>query len=260
MGATRAKHQHRLRPPARRSAVGRRGVLTASAGALSLAALAWWVAAPDVGGGGGGGYLAAGPAGPSRGPDHAVAPTGKVTMVPLPQDAAAAPSSTPDGGAATGGMGRGTTGTSAGAPAASADPGAGTGASRPASPVSPTTPPGGPGAPGTPGPPGTPGNRPAHLTVSTPQDAAASEPWCQNVTVAFTNGGDLPATSGTVTFATHIIGLLGIDWGTVDTAEKVPVPIAGGARANKTWEICVDAWRVPLGMHLDTETATLSGT
>jgi hypothetical protein len=93
--------------------------------------------------------------------------------------------------------------------------------------------------------------------VSTPHDTTTSEPWCQNVTVAFANSGGLPATSGTVIFATHIIGLLGIDQGTVDTAEKVPVPIAGGTRVNKTWEICVGPWRVPLVMHLDTETATL---
>lgn len=96
--------------------------------------------------------------------------------------------------------------------------------------------------------------------MSAPQDAATDVPWCQNVTVTFTNTGEVPATSGTVTFATHIIGLLGIDWGTVDTAEKVPVPIAGGVRVTRTWQICLDSWRVPLGTRLDTESAALSGT
>ena len=58
--------------------------------------------------------------------------------------------------------------------------------------------------------------------------------------------------SGTVTFGTHIIGALGIDWATVESAEKLPAPIAPGAREEKTWTVCVDAWRVPLGMHVET--------
>ena len=29
-------------------------------------------------------------------------------------------------------------------------------------------------------------------------------------------------------------------------------PIAAGARTERTWTVCVDAWRVPLGMHIET--------
>jgi hypothetical protein len=72
------------------------------------------------------------------------------------------------------------------------------------------------------------------------------------VTVAFHNSGGTAVRSGTVTFGTHIIGLLGLDWGTVDSTEDLPVPIAAGAREDHTWTVCVDAWRVPLGMHIET--------
>jgi hypothetical protein len=36
------------------------------------------------------------------------------------------------------------------------------------------------------------------------------------------------------------------------------VPVEGGAKKEKTWEICVDAWRVPLGMHVETQDVRLS--
>jgi hypothetical protein len=76
--------------------------------------------------------------------------------------------------------------------------------------------------------------------------------------VTFTNTGGQPATAGTVTFGTHIIGLLGVDWATVESDEAVPVPVEGGEKKEKTWEICVDAWRVPLGMHVETQDVRLS--
>jgi hypothetical protein len=99
---------------------------------------------------------------------------------------------------------------------------------------------------------------PARLAVSGPTRAASDVRWCEYVTVAFTNTGGQPATTGTVTFGTHIIGLLGIDWATVETDEAVPVPVEGGEKKEKTWEICVDAWRVPLGMHVETQDVRLS--
>jgi hypothetical protein len=77
------------------------------------------------------------------------------------------------------------------------------------------------------------------------------------VTVTFHNTGDRAAESGTVTFGTHIIDALSVDWATVETAEPVPVPVAGGEREEKTWEVCVDAWRVPLGMHIETQDVSL---
>jgi hypothetical protein len=44
----------------------------------------------------------------------------------------------------------------------------------------------------------------------------------------------------------------------VETDEAVPVPVEGGEKKEKTWEICVDAWRVPLGMHVETQDVRLS--
>ena len=63
--------------------------------------------------------------------------------------------------------------------------------------------------------------------------------------------------SGKVTFGTHVIGALGIDWGTVESTAGLPVPIGAGARKGKTWTVCVDAWRVPLGMHIETRDVTV---
>ncbi|AOR33380.1 hypothetical protein BFF78_21950 [Streptomyces fodineus] len=71
------------------------------------------------------------------------------------------------------------------------------------------------------------------------------------MTVGFLNSGGTAVRSGSVTFGTHVIGALGIDWGTVDSTVDLPVPIAPGARGRPTWTVCVDAWRVPLGMHIE---------
>ncbi|MFC6064836.1 hypothetical protein [Streptomyces ochraceiscleroticus] len=69
------------------------------------------------------------------------------------------------------------------------------------------------------------------------------------------NTGGRPVTDGTITFATHIIGGLGIDWDTRKSTRELPVPIAGGETKTHTWKVCVDAWRVPLGMHITTKGA-----
>jgi hypothetical protein len=82
--------------------------------------------------------------------------------------------------------------------------------------------------------------------------AATDHRWCEDVTLGFHNSGGTAVRSGTVSFGTHIIGALGIDWATIESAEQLPVPIAPGAREQKTWTVCVDAWRVPLGMHIET--------
>ncbi len=60
-----------------------------------------------------------------------------------------------------------------------------------------------------------------------------------------------------MTFATHVIGALGVDWWTYRTSQPLAGPVAGHASENESWTICLDAWRVPLGMHLETRTATL---
>ncbi|WP_242441007.1 hypothetical protein [Streptomyces sp. CB02923] len=62
-------------------------------------------------------------------------------------------------------------------------------------------------------------------------------------------------TSGTVTFSTHIIGALGIDWATRTSTHPLPTPITGGTRRTATWRVCVAAWRVLPGMHIETRDA-----
>ncbi|WP_329196852.1 MULTISPECIES: hypothetical protein [unclassified Streptomyces] len=124
-----------------------------------------------------------------------------------------------------------------------------------------TEPPGPPGStpPPTPGGPGTPAPAPAtpaRLTLGAPLRSAAADRWCERVTVAFTNTGTTAARSGTVNFATHIIGALGIDWATIATTQPLPAPIAGGTSKTQTYTVCVEAWRVPLGMHVETRNVT----
>jgi hypothetical protein len=151
------------------------------------------------------------------------------------------------GGATGGGSGGGTssgTGTSGGSAAGGATGGGsgggtgggGTGGGGPApSPVPPT---------------------PAKLSLGTPQRAPADRRWCEQVTVAFRNSGGTPVRSGTVGFATHIIGALGVDWATIHSAQPLPVPIAALSEKRKTYTVCVEAWRVPLGMHVETREVT----
>ncbi|WP_308280827.1 hypothetical protein [Streptomyces barringtoniae] len=93
---------------------------------------------------------------------------------------------------------------------------------------------------------------PAVLSWGAPTTEPVDQRWCQKVAVGFRNSGGTAVRSGSVTFGTHIIGALGIDWGTVDSTVDLPVPIAPGAHEDHTWTVCVDAWRVPLGMHLET--------
>ncbi|MEU1096055.1 hypothetical protein [Streptomyces sp. NPDC005877] len=61
--------------------------------------------------------------------------------------------------------------------------------------------------------------------------------------------------AGTLTFATHVIGLLGVDWATL-TSTRPLAPVPAGAAASRTYRVCVDAWRVPLGMHIETRSVT----
>ncbi|MFJ9625280.1 hypothetical protein [Streptomyces sp. NPDC101181] len=135
--------------------------------------------------------------------------------------------------------------------------------------ASPSGRPGGPPGPGAPGPgdgsggeppgPGTPPPpapqppaTPAALKLSAPQRAAAEKRWCEKVTVEFRNTGGSPARSGTVTFATHVIGALGVDWATIRTDQPLPAPIGAGAVRARTYTVCVESWRVPLGMRVET--------
>jgi hypothetical protein len=102
-------------------------------------------------------------------------------------------------------------------------------------------------APSTPGP-----AKPAELTVGKVQRAETDKRWCEDVTVEFRNTGGSPVTSGMVTFGTHIIDLFGTDWKMITQTRSLPAPIPAGGEAKHTWTLCVDAWRVPAGWHIDT--------
>ncbi|WP_424888179.1 hypothetical protein [Streptomyces sp. XH2] len=140
-----------------------------------------------------------------------------------------------------------------------ADPRTGAGSSsRTAGPASPAKPP--PPHP-SPRPPSSPaGQQPSHtpeparLTVGESRRSADEEGrrWCEKVTAPLTNSGGSPVTSGTVTFGTHVIDLLGIDWATLTSSQPLPVPIGAGATVEAAWTVCVDAWRVPWGMRVET--------
>ncbi|WP_432000337.1 hypothetical protein [Streptomyces sioyaensis] len=242
------------------------------------------------------GYAAVGAAGPADGrtPAGAVPPQGGVELTPLDggdrgHDGAdgsngrdsgdgatrsgrpdARASSRPDSG--TGDAARGS---------ASPDgPGAGSAPSpgKPAGQGDGTTPAPAPSSPNSPTPPGSsprpprpspsperpsptlpPGpGAPAGLLIGVPRLADTDVRWCEKVTLDFLNTGDRPVTTGTVTFGTHIIGALGIDWATITSTHKLPLPLAPDRKKSGSWRVCVDGWRVPAGMHLDTRDVAFS--
>ncbi|WP_406437740.1 hypothetical protein OHB00_24995 [Streptomyces sp. NBC_00631] len=243
--------------PRRRASGGRWGTVTAaSAVAACLAS-----ALTACGGGGADGYTAVGAAGGT--PVTSARPTGSVTLVPL------------DGATGTRGgtvAGPGTTADEpAGAASASGGSPGGTNtavdtATSPQSPSSPSSsrgdgarpPVSGPAVPNSPQPGASSAPpAPAALTWSTPTREATDQRWCEKATVTFVNSGGTAVRSGTVTLGTHIIDLLGIDWSTVTSTEPLPAPIAPGSRTSRTWTVCVDDWRVPLGMHIETRVAAV---
>ncbi|WJV47692.1 hypothetical protein [Streptomyces flavofungini] len=122
------------------------------------------------------------------------------------------------------------------------------GASTPGTPSKPAPDPGQAPKPGPePKPPG-----PAVLRTGEPRREAGDKRWCEDVTLTFRNTGGSAVRSGSVTFGTHIIGALGVDWGTIESTRKLPAPIKAGRTVKKTWPVCVDWWRVPLGMRIET--------
>ncbi|MER5885937.1 hypothetical protein ABT160_19065 [Streptomyces sp. NPDC001941] len=251
---------------------------------LFVAALCVGGALTACGGSSGGdGYTALGSADgrPGGSPTGAVPPSGTVRLVPLdgsappsagssappaPSGSAGAPASgTTGGGAGTGGGGTGGGGASGGggSPAGGAPgttgpgsgTGGGTGGTKPGGPAPGTPAPGTPGPKPTPAPEPTPAG-PAVLRLGEPSRGALDQRWCERVTVEFRNTGGSPVRSGTVTFATHIIGALGVDWATRESSQPLPAPIAAGAVRTQAYTVCVDAWRVPLGMHIETRDVT----
>ncbi|MQS39465.1 hypothetical protein [Streptomyces katsurahamanus] len=253
---------------------GRRGT-TALAALTATAALCLGGALVAYGGddgeGEGEGYAAVGPAGPGRA--SAVPPKGGIALVPL-DDLARRSGPSPTGGApvATASGPPGAAPTSGGAdrpaapgpddgPARSGTTPSGTTPSGPApsGPASgtgdPADPDGGPsGVPQSPtGRPGPSPSGPAVLKIGDPVRTPLDRRWCEQVTVEFRNTGDVPATSGTVTFGTHIIGALGVDWATIESAQPLPAPIAARSARTAAYTVCVDAWRVPPGMRIETQ-------
>ncbi|MFF3496516.1 hypothetical protein ACFYWS_34825 [Streptomyces sp. NPDC002795] len=245
--------------------LGHRKLAVGAASVAAVCASAGAVVALD-GGDGPDAYVAVGAAGaaPTQ-PGDRVAPSGKVELVPLdpPQADGPGASGSPDspgkGAAGTAGGGKATGGGSdaGGAPPAREVPGESPGAS--GTPPAADKPSGGSGSAGTapdrgddtPSPSGPPG--PAALKVGDPVFKDADKRWCQDVTLALHNSGGSAVRSGKVTFETHVMGALGIDWATIDVTKKLPVPIGSGEKKRKTWTVCVDEWRVPLGMRLETK-------
>ncbi|MFI9549227.1 hypothetical protein ACIHAR_35785 [Streptomyces sp. NPDC052016] len=223
------------------------------------------------GGGRGEGYVAVGAAPGASG--AAVPPTGEVRLLPLDEPAGSGAPGATAGGPGNSGSGNSGSGDSAGpAPGASASdpsaetsavpgPGGGTGSgpagvsdSRPDGTTSPSAPPPPPGH--TPAPPPDPPSsepaRPAALTVGAAERTPTDRRWCERVSLPLHNSGGTAVRSGTVTLGTHIIDSIGIDWATIESTHPLPTPISPGARERGTWTVCVDAWRVPLGMRVET--------
>ncbi|MEU9603950.1 hypothetical protein [Streptomyces sp. NPDC048057] len=220
------------------------------------------------------GYAAVG-AGAEGSPDGAVPPKGEIELIPLepgstsatPSDSTGSGSATPpssnagptptpsSGGSGTSSSGA-TPGTSSGTSGSSGSSGApGTSPGAPSAPSAPVRP--GARPPSTaPAPTPRPPAGPAVLAVGDPVRKGLDKRWCEEVTVEFRNSGGTAVTSGTATFETHVIGALGVDWATVETSQPLPAPIAAGAKRSQTYTVCVDAWRVPLGMRIETQDVT----
>ncbi|MGW3955101.1 hypothetical protein ACWEKM_30140 [Streptomyces sp. NPDC004752] len=61
------------------------------------------------------------------------------------------------------------------------------------------------------------------------------------MTVTFHNTGGTPVRSATVTFGTHLIDTLGIDWATVESTQELPAPLRPGADEDHARTVRVDA-------------------
>ncbi|MFE0175187.1 hypothetical protein ACFWZ2_22985 [Streptomyces sp. NPDC059002] len=226
-----------------------RNVLGAGAAVLCLGGLL-----SSCGGDSGDGYVATGAAGasPERAPGKTVGPSGDVELVPLDGGGEGAKgdgrrgpgSKAPSGAGKRGGAGDtegkspgGRGGSGSAGPSGSASPAGGSPGERGDSGRT-------EGNSGTPSAPGThepaPPSGPARLSVGEPEREPADRRWCEKVTVAFRNTGHSPVRSGTVTFGTHIIGALGVDWATIESTVDLPAPIAPGRKKEKTWPVCVD--------------------
>ncbi|MGW2049970.1 hypothetical protein ACWCPF_33035 [Streptomyces sp. NPDC001858] len=248
-----------MRSPTR--ARGGRGALWGASAAAVVVGAAGLLAGCG-GGGQGGDYVAIGAAGdpapPGTHTGGSAGPTGGVRLVPLDggsTDGKPDPGATAEKEAGDDASRR--TDPRSGLPQAStSESGQGSGSGQgdhgggggPAPPNSPAPTPTAP----SPAPSGGVPAGPAALSVSEPVRAGTDQRWCEDVTLAFHNSGGTAVGSGTVTFGTHVVDALGIDWATRESTAPLPTPIAAGARGERTWRVCVDVWRVPLGMHVET--------
>ncbi|MFI7499553.1 hypothetical protein ACIBVL_13790 [Streptomyces sp. NPDC049687] len=235
-----------IREGTERSPGRRRALWGVSAAAVVVAGAAGLLGACG-GGSHGGDYVAVGAAGEGS---PGAGPTGGVRLVPLDGPTGV---DSPGGGGTPAGRSENEEGAAASKPPADAPAGARPDAPGGSTPTPPrasggSTPAPEPSAsPPSPAPPS-----PAVLTAGEPVRVPTDRRWCEKVTLAFRNSGGAPVRSGTVTFGTHVIDTLGIDWATLESTEPLPAPIAPGVREEKTWTVCVDSWRVPLGMRVET--------
>lgn len=205
-------------------------------------------------GGGDSGYVNDGAAGPDRGaPTAPVPPEDKVSLHPLETQSPSTSDSPADesgegrdtdesgeeeaGASETSGQGGEAGGSGSGSPSSGSQGASGGSSESPA--------------------PSDPGS-PAKLSVGDHTRAPGDERRCERVTFSVHNTGGSPVTSGTVTFGTHIFGLLGIDWGTVETSQQLRTPIAAGERADQSYTVCLERSRVPIGRRIETQDVNVS--
>ena len=210
------------------------------------------------------GHVAVGAVGATadRTPQRTVAPTGDVELVPLDGDADTSGGDSGKGGSGAEGPSSGDAGAGSGSGSDSGGTEEGAAEEAPGTPSqSGSASPGegdhsgpeegGSAEPSAPGSEDAPSG-PAVLKVGEPVREALEDRWCEKVSVKFRNTGGTPVRSGRVTFGTHVIDGLGIDWATIESKRKLPASIAPGRTVTESWDLCVDAWRVPLGMHIET--------
>ncbi|MEU3756456.1 hypothetical protein AB0H17_27455 [Streptomyces olivoreticuli] len=226
----------------------RRKTLVSASASAGAAALALGALLSGCGGSGRDAYVATGAAGPgsSRSVDGTVPPKGGVELIPLGGESA--PSSAPPSPKAPPSFKAPPSPASPPTTSVGPSPRA---ATRGPSPSRPTP------APSRPSTPAPLPSSPADLRVGDPhrEPDPDGRRWCEKVTVTFTNPTGPPITAGTVTFGTHVIDALGFDWATLPSTRSLPAPILAGREAEGSWVVCVDEWRVPLGMRVETRVA-----
>ncbi|MFI9150740.1 hypothetical protein [Streptomyces sp. NPDC053367] len=74
----------------------------------------------------------------------------------------------------------------------------------------------------------------------------------ESATAELHDAGGTAARSGAATLAPHIIGTPGADRSTARPAQDLPMATAPGTRTEPARKACVEAWRVPLGVCVET--------